>query len=289
MMNESHALTERSRGVAKWSKRQILKFFHSALVGGTAQAEHFKNLGIPCNRIFDGYDAVDNEYFRKGAIVARVNQEATRKRLGLPRKYILNLGRMVPKKNLKCLIEAYSIVSRDTSFMHSLVLVGGGELESSLRDQALHSNLLVRDTSSEVLPGVSPRTVFFAGYGMPEDNPAYYALADLFVLPSIVEEWGLVVNEAMACELPVVVSKNAGASFDLVKDGMNGYVYDPMSASQLAAKVVSVLSCDARRCKMASESSRIISHWGCERFADHAMQAIDAAGNLTRAVNLTTP
>jgi len=67
MMNESHAGTERARGWKKWVKRQIVRRFDAALVGGAPQKRHFAALGIPEEKIFTGYDAVDNDYFTEKA------------------------------------------------------------------------------------------------------------------------------------------------------------------------------------------------------------------------------
>jgi len=63
MMNESHAGTERATGWKKWIKRQIVRQFDAALVGGTPHKRYFASLGIPENKIFTGYDAIDNDYF----------------------------------------------------------------------------------------------------------------------------------------------------------------------------------------------------------------------------------
>ena len=135
----------------------------------------------------------------------------------------------------------------------SLVFVGSGELEGALREQASALGLRVIDRSDwkvngreeaqeggggetvfrkdgvsvgessetrDSLPATSHEencgTVFFYGFRQIEENPVFYALAEAFILPSLKEEWGLVVNEAMACSLPVIVSRTAGCAEDLL-------------------------------------------------------------------------
>jgi 1,2-diacylglycerol 3-alpha-glucosyltransferase len=174
-----------------------------------------------------------------------------RKAYGLPERYFLSLGRMVEKKNLATLVAAYGRYcdewrepecaeigrrgdqTSDESARQgpvSLVFVGSGELEGALRKQARVLGLAVVDRSNwkagqssetrDSLPAVSHKencgTVFFYGFRQIEENPVFYSLAEAFVLPSLKEEWGLVVNEAMAAGLPVIVSRTAGCAEDLV-------------------------------------------------------------------------
>ena len=75
MMNESHAGTEQATGWKRWIKRQIVKQFDAALVGGERQKRHFASLGIPADKIFTGYDAVDNDFFASRADEIRAAQK----------------------------------------------------------------------------------------------------------------------------------------------------------------------------------------------------------------------
>ena len=200
-----------------------------------------------------------------------------RKAYGLPERYFLSLGRMVEKKNLSTLVEAYARFARSSVEKHAagsleqgartqgahglgrganltehrdlstehcapaLVFVGSGELEGALREQARGLGLRVvdRTAAGSQSSGASRQevnaenyklntehslenhgaAVFFYGFRQIEENAIFYALAEAFVLPSLKEEWGLVVNEAMACSLPVIVSCTAGCAEDLVPGG----------------------------------------------------------------------
>lgn len=277
MMNESHAGTERAKGLSKLVKINILKMFDSALLGGSAQISHFKALGMPEHKLFAGYDVVNNAYFSQQAEWALANRDTVRFKLGLPDRYILNLGRMVKKKNLSTLIQAYALLL--ASPIHSrqpvsLLLVGSGEEEKDLRMYAESLGLKVRDLVTNTNPK-EHGTVYFGGFRNIEENPLFFSLASVFVLPSTTEEWGLVVNEAMACSKPVIVSETAGCSYDLVIDGGNGYKFDPNDSSQLAMKLETTLSDEKLLHEMGKESESIISNWSCQLFADNAIKSIN--------------
>jgi glycosyltransferase involved in cell wall biosynthesis len=281
MMNDSHAGTARATGFKRFVKKQLLRLFDSALLAGTPQKQHFIALGMAAEKVFLGYDVVDNEYFSQKSIEAGDRAAEMRERLGLPEKYILNLGRMVAKKNLHTLVDAYSQLA---DLPHGLVLIGNGPDEKGLRSQALKRGLLVKDLKAGHPPEHARRTVFFGGFRQIDENPTLFSIADVFVLPSHTEEWGLVVNEAMACGLPILVSRNVGSAHDLVHDGVNGFKFDPENAEELSRLIRSICSNTAQRTKMGLESRRIIANWGVGRFAEGASQAIGKA-RLKKSAN----
>jgi glycosyltransferase involved in cell wall biosynthesis len=128
---------------------------------------------------------------------------------------------------------------------------------------------------SEPGAAAGPRA-FFYGFRQIAENPVFYALADSFVLPSAYEEWGLVVNEAMACGLPVIVSRTAGCAEDLVRDGENGFRFEPTSASELAACLARLDESPSLRVLMGERSRDIVSNFGCGAFAAGALDAARA-------------
>jgi glycosyltransferase involved in cell wall biosynthesis len=277
MMNESHAGTERSGALGRRVKSALLKLFDAALVGGAPHRRHFASLGMAEKRIFTGYDAVDNDYFKQAASEARADATKARRKLRLPERYILNLGRMVSKKNLSLLVNAYAIMRKGGYGVGvKLVLVGSGEEETELRRLCDVLQLTRQDMSAQDV-GEPLADVLFYGFRQIDQNPSFYALAECFVLPSLYEEWGLVVNEAMACGLPVLVSKTAGCAEDLVLEGKNGYTFSPDSEEELAQRLGEI--CDsAELCgRMGAESVNIIEKWGCENFAKNAILAAEKA------------
>jgi glycosyltransferase involved in cell wall biosynthesis len=118
--------------------------------------------------------------------------------------------------------------------------------------------------------------VTFGGYRQIDEIAAYYGLAGAFVHPAIVEQWGLVINEAMATGLPVVVSRSVGAVEDLVIDGENGYRFDPRDPSAIAKALLRVSAPDADRARMGRSSRERVAHWSLDRFAEGLWQAVVA-------------
>jgi len=293
MMNESHAGTELARGVKRSVKKCLVRLFHAGLVGGQPQIRHFRALGLPRSRLFAGYDAVDNDYFARKSGEVRAEATSVRKAYSLPDRYILSLGRMVRKKNLSVLLEAYAklaenwerITQREpgsdaAGAMPGLVFVGSGEEEELLRQRAAELQLAIFDRMNA--PAVfseatSTPGVYFYGFRQIEETPVFYALADVFVLPSEKEEWGLVVNEAMASGLPVVVSRNAGCAEDLVEESVNGFTFDPASSGDLAAKLTEFLRQRENIATMGLCSREIVGRFGCDTFARQAILAAEAA------------
>jgi glycosyltransferase involved in cell wall biosynthesis len=326
MMNETHRGTARATGCAALGKRWLISLFDAALVGGKPQRRYFTSMGIPDHRIFDGYDAVDNDYFKTKAFEIRRQSAALRDRFRLPDRYFLSLGRLVEKKNLETLILAYRrYLETSPAKRTHLVIVGAGEQGTRLRWLCYQLGLAVYEKSDVAAPQSDPSVpkpatgvgqlsisssepftkdrvgVHFYGFRQIEQNPVFYALADAFVLPSVREEWGLVVNEAMASALPVVVSETAGCAEDLLEPGFfreqmsdgaaelllatnlqsrmrqNGLVFAPGSSEELGRILVLLESCEELRQAMGQSSSRIVEKFSCENFAKNALLAARAA------------
>lgn len=275
MMNESHAGTEQATGLKRRVKKLLVSLFDGAILGGTPQLRHFESLGMCPRRMVTGYDAIDNDYFSEQSRNVRESADECRERLFLPQRYLLSLGRMVEKKNLKTLVEAYALVRkerRETDL--KLVFVGSGECQGELVRRCDELGLLHTDK-----PGKDVHAdVFFYGFRQIDENPVFYALAEAFVLPSLHEEWGLVVNEAMACGLPILVSKEVGSAEDLVVDGLNGFHFSPASAVQLADKVMKLHDDPVLRERMGKASAARIDDWGCENFALKAREILALVG-----------
>ena len=106
--------------------------------------------------------------------------------------------------------------------------------------------------------------------------PAYYASAGAFVHSALVDQWGLVVNEAMAAGLPVVVSTGTGCSYDLVRDGENGYRFDPEDVEGLAGCLARVAAPDADRAAMGRRSAEIVEGWAPAAFGRGLWEAVQA-------------
>ena len=283
VMSESASLDAMRLPVRESVKRGFLRLAAAALAGGTPQKEYLIQLGMEPGHISMGYDAVDNEYFAKGAANVRSAERGERKayqsrtsearrRHQLPPRYFLASARFIERKNLPGLIEAYA---RYRSLARSegrgagkqvpeLVLLGDGPLRPALRSQLNALGLQA--------------CVHLRGFQQYEELPVFYGLADAFVHASTTEQWGLVVNEAMASGLPVVVSNRCGCVYDLVREGCNGFAFDPHDVEQLARLMLRVGEMeDEERTRMGDASGRIIAGWGPDRFARGLKEAIECA------------
>jgi 1,2-diacylglycerol 3-alpha-glucosyltransferase len=258
-------------------KRRIVDFYSAALVGGRRHVEYLVELGMPRDRIFTGYDVVDNDYFARRAIEIRNShlrrgyggQAAfeIRKKYGLPENYFLASARFIEKKNLPRLVRAYAEYRRQSgeNAIWDLVLLGDGPLRETLNTQLSTLNL----HSHVHLPG-------FKQY---DELPVYYALANAFVHPSTSEQWGLVVNEAIASGLPVIVSERCGCVPELVRD--NGFTFDPMDEHELAAQMLKMTTlADDERRRLADASYGIAANFSAERFGEGLESAARVAMEL---------
>jgi glycosyltransferase involved in cell wall biosynthesis len=108
----------------------------------------------------------------------------------------------------------------------------------------------------------------------------FYACAACLVLPSMSETWGLVVNEALACKLPVLVSRQAGCTADLVKEGVTGWAFDPYNSDQLARLMANIHCMDHRdRVAMGEQGGRLIADWGLARFCQGVLKSARIAAS----------
>lgn len=245
-------------------KKQLVSRFSAALVAGKLHVDYIQQLGMPKSRIFTCYDVVDNDYFANNAALIRNNAEETRQKLGLPQNYFLASSRFVPKKNLELLLKGYAAYQKQSGpDAWHLVLLGDGE--GRVRLEALIRELNI--TEYVQLPG-------FCQYS---SLPSYYVLAKAFVHASTVEQWGLVVNEAMASGLPVILSKNVGCAPDLVSEGKNGWLFDPYSVEDLAVKLAQLAAAENELSTMGAESSKIIAGFSTRAFSTNMIAAAKAA------------
>jgi len=241
----------------EWMKRIVVRVFYTrALVGGKAAREYVRELGVPDHRIGVGYDVVDNRFFREAA--QRIRKTESHALYGFPPDYFLYVGRLAPEKNLQTLISAYAEY-RNEGGQWSLMLVGSGAEEPTLRSQVAELGIAAH--------------VQFEGFKTTWQLPPYYAFASCFVLPSRKEPWGLVVNEAMASGVPVIVSSRCGSAHDLVIDGANGFTFDPQNPGELKNRMVQLggLSQD-QLLEMRRQSQRIINAFSPATFATEVMR-----------------
>lgn len=267
------AMSESKRDDAKrqWWKEKLkahlyVRKFDAGLVGGNLHRAYLAELDLPLEKIFIGYDAVDNDYFSTSTGFARTNESRIREQDSrLPsRPYFLATNRLIKRKNIKRLVEAYAAYRTQVTDAWDLVVCGSGEEEESIRRLIAESGL----NANVHLPG-------FLKY--PEVG-AWYGLAHAFVHPALQEQWGLVINEACAAGLPILCSRTAGAGHHLVRENVNGLLFDPESREDITRALVVMHSFDeATRQAMGSASQRIVADFSPQRFGEGLVKAVDAA------------
>jgi len=274
MSASKHDDTSRNR-IREAVKRRLIGLCDAALVGGSPQRLYMQHLGMPAENVFVGYDAIGNNYFQQAAdAIKNGRREVDRAKLAIRnRPYFLASNRFIPRKNLDRLVIAYAKYRREIGDVDAwdLVLLGDGPKRGAIKQQIVDSQ-----TDGVFLPGL--RNIF--------ELPAYYTLASCFVHPALQDQWGLVVNEAMACGLPVLVSQTAGCRYELVEEGANGWVFDPRDVDGIADLLARMHKLTAeQRDAMGRRSTEIISRWGPERFATELAKAVETAirhSNLRR-------
>jgi glycosyltransferase involved in cell wall biosynthesis len=265
MMSESNH-DDHVRNPAKESlKRRLVRaLFDAAVVGGVRAGAYAESLlGLPSEHIAYGVDVVDNEFFRIHA--ERLRAVASAKDNGLPLKYFVCVARLSPEKNLAELIRAFAAY-RLAGGTWDLIIVGRGSLEEELRSLAIQT-------------GVQSQ-VHFAGFKNGIDLIVMYAFATCFVLASTREPWGLVVNEAMASHLPVIVSSRCGCVDNLVEHGVNGFVFDPLSTDELCCCLLQMEAMpEADREAMGRRSEAIISRYTPQECANEIARLLLRIGS----------
>lgn len=201
--------------------RAFIPRFDAYLVVGQRAREYYLHYGAKEERMHFVPHFVDNDFFRTRADA--VDREAFRAEMGIAEDahVLLFVGKFIPKKRPGHVLAAAEMLHA-RGIDVEVMLVGSGPLEEELRAQA---------------QGIEA-PVHFAGFRNQSELPAHYASADLLVLPSDGDEtWGLVVNEAMACGIPAVVSDAVGCGPDLIDPGVTGLVYPEGNVEALADAV----------------------------------------------------
>jgi len=264
LWSESHLRElRRPRPLVEFVKDEFLHRCDGSVVSGTMAREYLRARKIPDARIFTAPNAVDNQLFSEAAAIARREAVARRGKFGLPSKYFLFTGRLVREKGPSELLGAYASMDPAVRKECGLVLAGDGVCRTELEREAA---------------AIAPGTIKFAGFVHREELASYYALAEALILPTYTDTWGLVVNEAMACGLPVILSNAAGCSVDLVKENWNGLVIPPRNARALAEAMNRLASDPDLRAEMGQNSIRKISEFSPSAWSQGVAKAIHSIG-----------
>ena len=265
---------ERSRSRMK----EIIKklycrlLFRAAMATGERAGHYAKALGIADDRIHCVGNVVDNEYF-----AAPVGDEAAARFALLPPNSFLTVARLSAEKNLTTLLQSFHEYYKAGGDWH-LCIAGVGPEESALKAQ---------------VPAAVRDRVHWLGWVGYEDLPALYQRAGCAVLPSYIEPWGLVANEAMAAGLPVLVSSQCGCQPELCLNDVNGYGFAPDDVKGLSELLSRIEALPPEvRAAMGQASRTIIGNYSLDSWREafcacvNSLVSTPLRRRLTEAVNV---
>lgn len=280
LLRTDSTLIDHPRGRAKLALKRVFfsilrRFIYGVLSVGQLNTEYWRRyFGRDIPLLLIPY-AVDNAFFQKRALAASQHREQLRRELGLEptRPIILFASKLLARKCCIDLVNAYlqlleeRIVRRDPRPLPYLLIIGDGEERAGI-EKRIHES--------------GAGDIRMLGFKNQSELPQYFDLCNVFVLPSIHEPWGLVVNEAMNAGRAVIVSDEVGCRPELVVDGENGCVFPARNVSALARALDRVLS-DENICReMGEQSLKRIESFSLDADVDGLMRAFQSASQHNR-------
>lgn len=246
--------------IKRWIWPRLFGLMDIVVTPSTGGANLMHSIGIPAERIVRTTHSVDNDWWIEQA--AQADRRAVRGewRIPLDATVLLFCGKLQPWKRPLDILRAFAKAAAPES---CLVIAGDGPLRQALEDEA--SSL-----------GIAER-VRFLGFVNQTQLPAVYRSSDLLVLASEYEAFGMVVNEAMLCGCPVVVSDRVGAHFDLVHEGKTGFVYSAGNVEALAAILRKILPDRGGLHQMGNAARERMKDWSPRENVQAFVEAIEKA------------
>lgn len=260
LRDEATELSRQRGSVKTMSKRVFFalvdRIVDRYLAIGRANFRHWEALGVAPGKIITLPYAVDGRLFSS----AGTDGGETRRLFGIAneQKLIVFSAKLIDRKRPLDVLNAFERLQRGMDRRPALVMAGDGDLMPAIRQTAAKSGL---------------QDVHIVGFQTQKQLAALYTAADVLVLPSERESWGLVVNEAMYGGCAIVASDRVGAAADLVRD--NGIVYPVGDVAALTRALETVLESDMALKKMQRRSREIIAEWGFEQDVRALRQALD--------------
>lgn len=230
---------------------------------GSAAADYLVSLSAPPEHVFRAYNTVDLEGLAASAAVAASKRSELAGKYGLGRKNLLFVGSLVERKGVRELVAA-ALAAEPREGDWVLHLVGPGPLKDELEQAVLSAGA----------------DMHFRFHGsQPKENVAeLLGVADGFLLPTKREPWGLVINEAMACGVPVVTSPWAGATRDLIEDQVTGYVVEPTDTPALSRAISRLLAGDPSTVAVGRAGAEAVrAKASLQRSAEGFVSAVECA------------
>jgi glycosyltransferase involved in cell wall biosynthesis len=225
------------RFIEGWQRRSIRRA-NAYVVPGEKSRSFLQGFGVDSEHIRLIGNPVDNDLYKKDVSPDQLpfNTEKT---------VVLFVGRLVSIKGIDALLRAFQAIQEEEL---TFVIIGDGPLQKKVME--------AKEKDSRIE---------YRRFVPHEELPRYYHAADLLVLPSTYEAWGLVINEAMNAGLPIITTTNVGAAGEIVRDGCNGYVIAPDDPDAIYEKILELHRDPEKRRRMGQESRNIISEWGLDK------------------------
>lgn len=263
---ERWARTERN---AQWYRRLYrklsLRFIDAVCCNGSLSKEYTISLGMSSAQITTGHMAADTEFLAASSSkVTDAEKSILRREYRLEGIVFLFVGRLIAIKGIGQLLDAWAKFE-NTVADATLMIVGGGPEEQPLKEQKKRMGL---------------KRVRFVGAVDYNQVALFYAASDVFIIPTLEDNWSLVVPEAMSCGLPILCSKHNGCWPELVQKKINGWVFDPLDSNDVLKCLNEVVK--ARGClkKMGIESRRIVAYHSPQKAAEAIYSSCEMALKL---------
>ena len=238
-------------------KRYFIRNASLCFASGNHAAEYFRHYGADENKIcYHPFTSLYGEEILKEPL-SEIEKDKYKKKLGVDKpKMVLTIGQFIHRKGFDVLLKAWN---KELDENYSLVIVGGGEEENQYQQYIADHNL---------------KNVQLVGFKQKEEIFEYYKAADLFVLPTREDIWGLVVNEAMAMGLPVVSTDMCVAAAELIEDGVNGYIVPVNDSKELAEAMKKMLKANGK--VIGENNIKKISNYTYENVIESHIKSIES-------------
>jgi glycosyltransferase involved in cell wall biosynthesis len=240
-------------------KKIFLLPFEFGITPGVKSKHYLETLGMDGSDIFTTGYAVDNNFYLDKYRIHKENKDHLIEELNVSNRNFLFVGRFSREKNIISLLKAYKKIKENKSEW-GLILVGDGPEKNAISE-------FIRQHKLE-------DHIHLPGFIQQSEITKYYTVSDVMILPSVSEPWGLVINEAMICELPLIVSDRCGCHPELVKDAVNGFVYPAPDNEKLEKCMRYMIDNEEKLIEMGIESSNIIKNHAPETVADRITRGI---------------
>jgi glycosyltransferase involved in cell wall biosynthesis len=240
----------------------FIKKSGSIIVPGRLSKNYVISVGANPEKVFIAPNTIDTELFVETSNKYGAYKNQLKAQLGFKDKVlILYVGQLVERKGVKYLLHAYAKIKKEYNDVALLVL-GSGPLESNLIKLA--SSLELSDFRI-IGSGLSLKKLIML-----------YSVADIFVLPTLEDVWGFVINEAMACELPVVATRASQAAQEMIRSGANGYIVKEADVNEMCEALKKLVADSELRLEMAKKSMEIvINEFDVKHMVKGFMEAIN--------------